>query len=284
MPGVNYPNNERLPQIIADLANRVRALETQQQISWSNALGQILITMGLVPGSNPAEYGFQLLNPATGAQIAFLGEDSSGNAVFTVTGTETVSGTLNVTGSQSVGGSLNVTGPATFGNTLSVTGSETVSGTLDVTGNMIVGGTLSLPNGIINNAALANPISFGSNDTSASGLNLPSTQAVLQSAPITVPSGFTQCAVIVVAEVGCTATATAASGIQAQAYASTVTGDVIAGGPLAGQSMTVPASLATTLTGLSGYFTVGVKGNYYGSAPAANSGNAHVGGLAIFSR
>ena len=82
MPGVLPPNSEYFASQLGDLFNRVRAIETQQQLGWTNALGQLLITMGLVPGSNPAEYGLQLLNPATGSQLAFIGEDGAGNVAI----------------------------------------------------------------------------------------------------------------------------------------------------------------------------------------------------------
>lgn len=147
---------------------------------------------------------------------------------------------------------------------------------------------LTLRGGIIGNDALANPIMFGSADQSVSNLNMPSATSVLTTANIAVPAGFTTAAILVSVQVGLSATSTASSGVQAVASVmspSAVDGDIIAGLALAGQAMSIPATLATALTGLSvGSITVAVKGNYFGSAPQSNTGNGHVTALAIFTR
>lgn len=78
MPGTYEPPN--LPQQIADLARKVHSLAAQQQSVISNGLGQPVIVNGRIPGSNPSEYGTQVVNPATGKALAFFGEDGSGNA------------------------------------------------------------------------------------------------------------------------------------------------------------------------------------------------------------
>lgn len=265
MPGVLPPNNEYLISRIGELFNRVRAIETQQQGGYTNGLGQLIITTGLVPGSDPPEWGFQLLDPTTGQRVALFGEDASGNVQLDITGEQTVTGTETVTGA------------------LNVSGTETVSGTLNVTGNAIIGGTLSLPNGIINNAALANPTAFDRADYAVNSTSLASSMSTIASTTIAVPSGFTQAAVMVSVEVGATAGASA-SGINARAYAGGTAGDTISATFAPGYAMSVPASVAVHLTGLSGSITVAAQGNYFGAAPNAGSADAHVAALAIFAR
>lgn len=172
MPGVNPPNSEQLQQFLANLHNRLRALETQQQLTISGSNGQPVVNLGLVPGSNPAEYGLQLVDPTTENVVAFLGEDSSGDAVFNVTGTETVTGTLNVTG------------------------------------NMVVGGNLSVPNGSITNAALSNPVIPSSGIASGSNYSLPVISTFGQggggttraTVTLTVPTGCTSAVILAVAQ------------------------------------------------------------------------------------
>ena len=80
MPGVNHFNASWFEHKIAELMADVRALQTQQQMTLSNLHGQAVLNFGLVPGSNPAAYGLQFVNPATGGQLMFVGEDGSGNA------------------------------------------------------------------------------------------------------------------------------------------------------------------------------------------------------------
>ncbi len=166
MPSVNAPINERLPQMIAEMHNQIRAMATQQQSTITNAQGEPVMTTGLVPGSDPAEYGLQFLDPSTGLQTAFFGEDSTGAAVLNVTGT------------------------------------ETVTGTLDVTGNAIIGGTLSLPNGIINNAALASPVTANASFADTNSTNLTVAGIYFATASVTVPTGFTSALVTCYANVG----------------------------------------------------------------------------------
>ena len=202
-------------------------------------------------------------------------EDASGNVIDTVDASGiTVSGGKLVVDGSGVAESGNYT-PGSAGWALQPNGNAEFN-------------NLTLRGGIIGNDALANPITFGSADHAIASINLPNATSVLTSANIAVPAGFTTAAVLVSVPGGCTATASSASGLQAVASVTAPTavdGDIIAGGPLAGQAMTIPATLAAVLTGLSGgSITVAVKGNYYGTAPAANSGNGHVTALAIFTR
>lgn len=87
MPGVIGPTNEQLQQQLAQMRQELTALRTQQQAMITNALGQAVVNIGLVPGSNPARYGIQFVDPATGSEIAFLGVNSTGQALsLTMTG------------------------------------------------------------------------------------------------------------------------------------------------------------------------------------------------------
>lgn len=80
MPGVNYHpgNGGQLAQILAGYGNRIRALETQQQMVLSNLQGQPIMALGLQPGSNPAEWGLGLLRQTFRGRAAFFGETSTG--------------------------------------------------------------------------------------------------------------------------------------------------------------------------------------------------------------
>ena len=80
MPGVNDFNGNWLPNAIANALANIRALQTQQQMTLSNLQGQAVLNFGLVPGSNPAAFGMQFVNPASGGQLMFVGEDGAGNA------------------------------------------------------------------------------------------------------------------------------------------------------------------------------------------------------------
>lgn len=78
MPPVPVPNDGFLVGTIQDLRYRMAALETQQQSIISNLQGQPVVAFGLSPGSNPAQYGIQLLAQAFGSEVAFFGEDATG--------------------------------------------------------------------------------------------------------------------------------------------------------------------------------------------------------------
>lgn len=77
MPGVNPPNSEQLQQFLAGLHNRLRALETQQQLTITDSLIRPVVNIGLAPGSNPAAYGIEVIDPATGKPIMFFGDNPS---------------------------------------------------------------------------------------------------------------------------------------------------------------------------------------------------------------
>ena len=78
MPGVPAPGESQWALQDAQVRNLLRGLLAQQQATISNTQGQPVLNLGLVPGSNPAAVGLQFVNPSTGGQLMFVGED--GNA------------------------------------------------------------------------------------------------------------------------------------------------------------------------------------------------------------
>jgi hypothetical protein len=84
---VNPPINERLPQMLAEMHNQARAAGTQQQAAYTDGSGNVIIWEGLLPGTNPAQYGI-LLTASNGNVVMFAGNaqipDGSGrqNEVF----------------------------------------------------------------------------------------------------------------------------------------------------------------------------------------------------------
>lgn len=80
MPGVNPPVNEKFYAELAQMKRDIQALATQQQLAFTNAKSKPLLNLGLVPGSSPAQYGLQFLDPTTGHTVMFLGETSTGAA------------------------------------------------------------------------------------------------------------------------------------------------------------------------------------------------------------
>jgi hypothetical protein len=78
VPGIVCPPD--LGSMFAHLAQRVRALETQQNITISNAAGQTVMQTGAIVQSNGSilGYGTVWYNPATGAMVRFDGVDASG--------------------------------------------------------------------------------------------------------------------------------------------------------------------------------------------------------------
>ena len=69
MPGINPPADEYLPQQMGQQRWLLRALAQQQNYTCSDSQGRPVLNMGLIPGSNPAQYGLQVLNPATGLVV-----------------------------------------------------------------------------------------------------------------------------------------------------------------------------------------------------------------------
>ena len=81
MPGVYEQGG--LGPILRQLAQRLRALETQQQSVTTDNLGRPIKTTGLVPGSNPPLYGDMYWDPITGAKKMFQGYDSGSDTAYT---------------------------------------------------------------------------------------------------------------------------------------------------------------------------------------------------------
>lgn len=82
MPGVPTPQDQQLAAMLAGHEMRLRAVEQQQQISYINLKGQPVVNTGMSPGSNPPQYGLQLVNPPNGQEVGFLGEDADGNVAL----------------------------------------------------------------------------------------------------------------------------------------------------------------------------------------------------------
>ena len=78
MPGVLPSSDSQFAAQLAQSQQLLRGLLTQQQTTISNLEGQPVINVGLIPGSSPARYGLSFVNPATGAEIMFLGVDAAG--------------------------------------------------------------------------------------------------------------------------------------------------------------------------------------------------------------
>lgn len=68
MPGVNNPPNEYLLQLIGELQKQVRAIGTQQQLAFTNAVGEIIAALGLLPASG-GNYGLAAYAGATGNAV-----------------------------------------------------------------------------------------------------------------------------------------------------------------------------------------------------------------------
>ena len=162
----------------------------------------------------------------------------------------------------------------------------TVQGELDVNGPMVVSGTLSLPAGIINNDALANPVNFGGIGFSSTAFAVTTSSTAVITRTITIPTGFTQAAIIGVSTAGAINGSTTAGYLYIQTVVNGGGGSVMPayGGPSGGWAF-VCASAMRTLTGLApGSITVST--NLYASTAwgsnAANIANLDV--IALFSR
>lgn len=157
-------------------------------------------------------------------------------------------------------------------------------GSLLCSGDVAIEGTLSLPNGIIDNAALARPIEFEPIEHGVSGQNLASTMSTILATSIAVPAGFTSVGLVLNAQVGATASETMSSGVSCKVGAAGGYGAQISSGVVATFAISVPCSYSVTLEDVSGEIPITVQAQYFNGAPAAGTSNAHVSGLAIFTR
>lgn len=181
---------------------------------------------------------------------------------------------------------LSAANPLATAGLVPSTNKLTVQGELDVTGPMVVGGTLSLPAGIIGNDALANPVNFGGIGFSSTAFTVTTSSTAVITRTITIPTGFTQAAIIGVSTAGAINGSTSAGYLYIQTVVNGGGGSVMPayGGPSGGWAF-VCASAMRTLTGLTpGSITVAT--NLYASTAwgsnAANIANLDV--IALFSR
>ena len=113
----------------------------------------------------------------------------------TVTGNETVGGTLTVTGATTLNSTLATTGAATVGSTLGVTGATTLSSTLAVTGtSTLTGGAtiggvsvIAVAPGTSGNVLTSNGTAWTSAASSGGAINV---QTFTSSGTWTKPSGY----------------------------------------------------------------------------------------------
>ncbi|WP_298330330.1 hypothetical protein [Haloactinopolyspora sp.] len=123
MPSYEPPADQFLIQTLASHEAQLRALAAQQQSTITDELGRPVLNIGLIPGSDPAQYGLQFLDPASGQPRMFIGSTSSGAVVefYDATGAPVVElgpsglAVLDDTGvTQVMAGLLNAS-PAVYG-------------------------------------------------------------------------------------------------------------------------------------------------------------------------
>lgn len=89
MPGVSPPNSEYFLRQLIELKRQFDGLVTNQQTIVSNASDQVVVATGLIPGSNPANYGIAGYSGTTGTLVFALYEtvipDGSGRRQTIVT-------------------------------------------------------------------------------------------------------------------------------------------------------------------------------------------------------
>jgi len=56
---------------------RLGAVERQQSQTIVNASGRPVLNIGLIPGSDPAQFGLECVDPSTGLTVGYIGIDSS---------------------------------------------------------------------------------------------------------------------------------------------------------------------------------------------------------------
>lgn len=81
-------------QRFAELQRNVGALQTQQQSTITDGQGRPILNIGLIPGSNPATYGLQFLDPVSTQPRMLIGSngtealiefyDTAGNVVLSI--------------------------------------------------------------------------------------------------------------------------------------------------------------------------------------------------------
>ena len=72
MPSVIPPQNERLAAMLAGMANQGRIGATQQQASYADGQGNVILLIGLMPGTDPAQYGL-LARSTSAVPVMYVG-------------------------------------------------------------------------------------------------------------------------------------------------------------------------------------------------------------------
>lgn len=202
-----------------------------------------------------------LLNASTGQTGGKgLATDANGLHLFNPSGVENV--TLST-----VDGSATFAGNATFG------------------GSVVINGNLSVPNGSISNAALQNPIQTGSSGSSGSNFATTTAGAAAATGAITVPAGFTQATIMVIAGAGAVNSTASGDFIYVSASINGLAGGERATPASAGGYGSSTASAIRTLTGLSGgTITVGAVVRTGSIWAASGSNVANCDAIATFTR
>lgn len=79
MPPVIPPWSEHLVQMIKGHERRLSMLEQQQNTTITNYKGQAVMNIGQIPGTSPAQWGYQMVNPNTNQQSAMWGIQGDGS-------------------------------------------------------------------------------------------------------------------------------------------------------------------------------------------------------------
>lgn len=164
------------------------------------------------------------------------------------------------------------------------TGTETVT-ISGADGSVTIRGTLNLPNGSVNNAALVSPTQTGSSGSSGSNFATSTGAAVVATGAITVPAGFTQATVMVIAGAGAVNSTGAADFIYVSASINGAAGGERAMPAAAGGYGSSTASAIRTLSGLSGGIITVAALVRTGAAWAASTSNlGNCDAIATFTR
>lgn len=170
--------------------------------------------------------------------------------------------------------------------TFESTGTANVGGELNVTGDAVFSGNLAVPNGSITNDALANPVVVATFRASSSAFAVGTAYTTVVSQAITVPDGFTKCAVSASAWWRVINDSAATGYINGRAVINSVAGDNSAGQAEPAQGVTDSAAgfgLVTGLTG-GGSFTVSTQVMFPVDLGAVSNNAARISGLLFWFR
>lgn len=184
------------------------------------------------------------------------------------------------------GSILRSAGIAVTETLMTITRGLRVEGTLDVTGDAVFSGDLAVPNGSITNDALANPVVVATFRASSSAFAVGTAYTTVVSQAITVPEGFTKCAVSASAWWRVINDSAATGYINGRAVINSVAGDNSAGQAEPAQGVTDSAAgfgLVTGLTG-GGSFTVSTQVMFPVDLGAVSNNAARISGLLFWFR